>query len=757
MRYTFYLLVFTFLSFTIYAQQFTIKGRLLSDKTPIENATVYIGSTSKGVLSEKDGSFMITGIPLGKQQLLITRKGFMNYETEIISNAEGVIDLKDIHLLYDYLQLNSLVVTATRNNILRKDAPIVCNVLDKKIIDATQSVTLLEGLSFQPALRIENNCQNCGFSGLRMNGLESAYNQVLVDGRPIFNSLQGVYGLEQIPANLIERIEIIKSGGSALYGSSAVAGTVNIITKEPEVSDFYLNTNQALINGQSPDRSYMVGSNIITKQKNAGLSINAFHRNRKGWDMNGDGFSEIGKLQSSTIGLKTYIKPTDLSKITVNSYYIYEMRRGGNKFELPYHEADITEATTHNISNGGVTYEQYSKSKLSKFSVYTTIQLLKRDSYYGSGKDPNAYGNSQDKNFIGGLQYSGRLGMALAGHHTIVSGIEYNYDNLQDNAPSYKRFIKQTAKQTGIYLQDLYELTNKLNILIGARFDHHNFLAKPVISPRFNLLYKMNTDWQFRVGYAKGFRAPQVFDEDLHITQVGGKGTVISNAKNLNPEYSNAYTASLDFNKYYTDWATGFSIDGFYTRLTDVFILEELGKNNAGDLLIERRNGSGAKVLGITFNPKLSYKNKFDVQLGFTIQKSEYDSAVQWSKTVANTDKSFFRTPNKYGFYVFTWNISKTWGVNLSGVYSGTMKAPHFEGYINSDRLEKTPAFFENNFKADYNIALLKNYTCTISAGIQNYLNSFQKDFDKGEKRDAAYIYGPSRPRTFFMGVKFAF
>ncbi|MCK0205650.1 TonB-dependent receptor plug domain-containing protein, partial [Ornithobacterium rhinotracheale] len=140
---------------------------------------------------------------------------------------------------------------------------IVCNLLDDRILHATQSVTLSEGLNFQPALRMEDNCQNCGFNSLRMNGLEGAYSQILIDGRPIYNSLQGVYGLEQIPANMIDRVEVVRSGGSALYGSSAIAGTVNIITKEPINNRAYISTNQAYIGGKSADRTYMAGADVV--------------------------------------------------------------------------------------------------------------------------------------------------------------------------------------------------------------------------------------------------------------------------------------------------------------------------------------------------------------------------------------------------------------------------------------------------------------------------------------------------------------
>lgn len=738
---------------TIYGQIYSISGQVLGTKNePIIGANILVSGTKQAAAASSAGNFVLEKIIPGNYTLKITAVGYISKEISVtVQNSDEAIG--KIILQEDFLQLEQVVVTTTRNEIRRKDAPIVCNIIDDKILKATQSIVLAEGLSFQPALRIENNCQSCGFNSLRMNGLEGAYSQILVDGRPIFNSLQGVYGLEQIPANMIERVEIVRSGGSALYGSSAVAGTVNIITREPTENSTYLNTNQAFIDGSSPDRTYMVGTDYVTEDRKVGVTLNAFNRNRSEWDSNGDGFSEIGQLKATSIATKAYYKPTELSKITFNAYSIHEFRRGGNKFEIPPHEADIAEQLTHNILNGGLTYEQYSKSKDHKFSTYLNYQTLKRDSYYGSNQDINAYGDSEDNSMVGGFQYTGKLGKFAGGTHTFVSGIEVNHNNLKDNAPSYDRFINQTANQVGIYVQDVIEIANKFNILLGGRFDHHNLVGEPILSPRANILYKLNNDLQLRVGYARGFRAPQVFDEDLHISQVNGGGSVIRNSNNLTPEYSNAFSASVDFNKYYKDWSVGLTIDGFHTRLTDVFILEEQNVTDNGDLLLERRNGDGATVTGFTINPKLQYKDKFSMQLGLTIQQSFYDKPVQWSESIENKSKRFFRTPDNYGFYVLTWNPIEKVTLNLSGVYTSSMLAQHFAGFIENDVLETTPSFFENNFKIDYAPTLKGKFGITFTAGIQNFTNAYQSDFDLGVNRDSAYIYGPGRPRTFFVGT----
>ena len=129
----------------------------------------------------------------------------------------------------DLIALDGVVVSANRSETTRRMAPTLVNVMDVKVFENTNSSTLSQGLNFQPGVRVENNCQNCGFQQVRINGLDGPYTQILIDSRPIFSALAGVYGLEQIPANMIERVEVMRGGGSALFGSSAIAGTINII------------------------------------------------------------------------------------------------------------------------------------------------------------------------------------------------------------------------------------------------------------------------------------------------------------------------------------------------------------------------------------------------------------------------------------------------------------------------------------------------------------------------------------------------
>lgn len=155
---------------------------------------------------------------------------------------------------------------------------------------------------FQAGLRVETNCQNCGFQQVRINGLDGPYTQLLLDGKALFSSLNGVYGIEQIPAGMIERVEVMRGGGSALYGANAIGGTVNIITKEPLNNLFMISHNLIAIGNSAYDNTTSLNASLINGQRNAGLYIFGTSRHRQHYDHDGDHFSEIGELKLTTLG-----------------------------------------------------------------------------------------------------------------------------------------------------------------------------------------------------------------------------------------------------------------------------------------------------------------------------------------------------------------------------------------------------------------------------------------------------------------------
>lgn len=728
-----------------------VKDSKSGEHIPFINVT--INNTVIGTATDQTGHYFLKNLPAGKFTLKASGVGYKTVEKEVEIKAGKTIE---VNFLTEEtsMSLNEVVVSANRNETNRKDASVIVGVLSPKIFLATNSVCMADGLSFQPGVRVENDCNNCGFSQVRINGLEGQYSQILIDSRPIFSALSGVYGLEQIPVNMIERVEVVRGGGSALYGSSAIAGTINIITKEALNNTFSAAYNLQQT-GNAPDHSVNLNTSIVSTDNKAGMYLYGTYRNRLPYDQNGDGFSEVTKLLNHTIGMRSFYRLNSQSKLTLEYHNINEFRRGGNDFYLPPHETDITEQLEHEINGGGLAYNWFSPDSKHKINAYTSLQNVQRKSYYGVKKDLNAYGNTANTTAVGGVQYVHNFDKLLFMPSEFTTGFEYQYDNIDDRMPGYNRFLKQTTQTTGLFLQNEWK-NNRFNILIGGRFDKHNLLDKVVVSPRVNLKYNFTKDLNWRGSYAAGFRAPQAFDEDLHIDAVGGTMKLIEIADNLRPEYSHTFSSSFDYYFKVGNVESNLLIEGFTTLINDIFILVDQGQNATGQTIMLRQNGSGARVSGINLEGKVAPFPKYQLQFGYTMQQSLYNAPERWSNDANVTaQRKMLRTPSNYGYFSMSYNITKKFLLNATGTYTGSMLAPHFAGYIVADRLETTPSFFDMNLKATYDFRL-SGVGVQVSGGVKNIFDSYQQDLDKGVLRDAGYVYGPSIPRSLFIGLKFS-
>ena len=716
-------------------------------------ATVMILGTNRGAVSNEEGQFEFRKLAAGKYTLRVQVMWYKTQEKTITVSAEAT---SVVHFQMEEVSFTTdeVVVSANRNEVSRKAAPVVVNVMSAKLFETVNSTDLAKSLNFQSGLRVENNCQNCGFPQVRINGLEGPYSQILINSRPIISALSGVYGLEQIPVNMIERVEVVRGGGSALFGANAVGGTINIITKDPINNSFQVASTMSNMNGKSWEQ-YMGGNvSLVAKDNSYGIALYETYRNRNPYDADGDGFSELGKLNMNTFGMRAYYRPNYFSRINVEYHTTNEFRRGGNKFNLQPHEADITEQTKHIINSGGVSYDRYWGEK-HKMSVYGSVQHTDRNSYYGAQKDMNAYGKTNDLTWVVGGMYVGNMDRCLFAPATFTGGVEYQSNSLHDVMTGYHRDMQQDVRIAGGFVQNEWRL-NRWTMLVGARLDKHNLIDHPIFSPRVNFLYKPNDNLQARLTYSTGFRAPQAYDEDLHVTAVGGEGVQIRLADGLREERSNSFSGSVDWSFPMGHWQSNILLEGFYTDLHHVFVLEDIGEDQNGDKIKERRNGSGAKVYGVNLDAKVAHGREAQLQLGFTVQRSRYNRAEVWTSEgeEEQTTKRMPRTPDYYGYFTFTSAPLKNFDFSLSGTYTGKMIVPHMAGYIEKSRMEHTPQFMDLNLKLNYTFVLKDHIKMQVNGGVQNIFNSFQKDLDKGEFRDAGYFYGPTQPRTYFVGIK---
>jgi len=777
-----FLLLFTLHTLTAYSQAAPpepicqLNGTISAEGEPLPFATITINNTTLGAASDLEGAFELDHIPEGEYLLKAQAIGFKPVEKVIRFEAGKIVNVR-FELESDVLGLEQVVVTADRKETKRTEASVIVNTVTPRVLQNTESISVGEGLNYVPGLRLENNCQNCGFTQVRMNGMDGAHSQVLINNRAIFSNLAGVYGLELMPASMIERIEVIRGGGSALYGSNAVAGTINLITKDPLSNSYDISTQYSSIGigtGESTTSDYSANMNatIVSEDKKTGLALFGFMRSKDPYDANGDGFSEIAQMNNLTLGARFNHRIDYRSKITLDFIRMNEERRGGDRFDYPKHEANIAEAVDHKITTTALTYERFVGTG-SMWSVYGSSQNVDRASYYGANQSLADYGQTNGLTYNIGTQFKSDFG-----DNSIVTGIEAVNDVLEDYKLGYldietgehipNTLITDQKKSVyGVFAQYDRKL-GKVKVSLGARFDRYEITdleqkegnnSGNVFSPRMNVLWDILPELQWRASYSQGYRAPQVFDEDLHIETSGSRKVVHANDADLKEETSHSYMTSLDFNRKFGTWNFGLLAESFYTSLNDAFAsTPEFDESTGVTTYIRSNDENGATVKGVNFELTASPSNKIYLKAGYTKQTSTFGSEQELG------EKDFLRTPNDYGFFSFDYDFIPNLCLIATGTYTGKMKIAYYGNNFTADdnviiqddiedAIRTTPSFFDLGLKAEYQIKF-GGLPFKFFGGVKNIFNSYQNDFDSGIERDPAYIYGPLNPRTIYCGVK---
>ena len=731
-----------------------IAGHVLDAHTRehLSFVNVQVEGTALGCLTDESGHFYLKNLPEGELTIVFSMMGYETEKRTVTLRRDTLVEM-NVAIAETSFMIDNVVVTANKYETKQREVATIVNVIPPLIIESTTSNSMADVLNFQTGLRVEETCSNCGVPQIRINGLEGQYTQILMDSRPIFSSLASVYGLEQLPAGMVDRIEVIRGGGSALYGANAIAGVVNIITKEPSRNSFNISNTSAFTQTGTYDINTNMNASVVSENQKAGLFLFGVQRNRKQYDRDNDGYSDIPHLNSTTVGFRSYFKTSDYSKITAEYHHTTEFRRGGYGIDsLQPHESPLTEQLKHNIDAATAKWDMYTADNKHFVSVYTSFQHIARDSYFGTNYNPNAYGKSTDIVSVTGAQYRFSYPCGIM-NADLSAGAEYSYNQLRDQILGYDRNTLQRVHLGGGYIQNEWK-NKQWSILVGGRLEQHSLLEKTVFSPRANIRYTPIEPIILRLSYASGYRAPQIYEEDLHVGAVGGEVSLISLDENLKPEYSHSISGSIDMYKRFGKWDLNLTLEGFFTQLNDVFTLVENGHDAQGNLLLTRTNASGARVAGMNIEAKVGFGHLLTFQAGYTYNHSRYIEPLQWSENPnIAPQRRMFRTPDHYGYFLCNIEPVKHFHIVTNGKVTGNMLVQHFAGYVQEDEEVTTPTFFEWDIKLCYDIPLYKHYTLEINAGVKNILDQFQSDLDKGMDRDAGFIYGPATPRTFFAGI----
>lgn len=720
--------------------------------TPIPGATVEIIEISATGMTNEDGGFAFESLPIQPLSIRATADGYYPSNPTLIKVSEVTGLRIEITLILREPVTESVVVTGTRTEHLQVDAPVrTAVVTTHDIRERKAAVNLAETLTATVAgVRVENTCQNCAATGIRLNGLESKYTQILEDGLPTMSSVSMVYALDQIPTEFVESIEVVKGGASALYGPNAVGGVINLIRREPHANSFVVSSGSGWQYGRPTQSVGFVGQ---AGKLPGGFAADCYFSGQRHSqiDRDRDGFSDLPRRDSLAGGATVFRRFREgKARLTVGGNVLTDYRRGGDHFDLEPHQTWLTESADTFRSNGFLRWN-HTASPSTFYTLASSFSQLKRDTYYGAGFDPNAYGHTKNPLLAADAQVGRQTG-----RHALMAGFQFLGERVRDHVVAYDRHFDEDFRNTGFYVQDEFQPSNRIALVAGLRIDKSNTLSHPVVSPRGNVRIGLSDRWNVRFGISTGFRAPVIFDEDLHVAAVGGQGFVIENSPDLKEERSLSWTTSLDYVGSFRELPFQVGVNFFSTTLDYVHVLEEAPVPDGGFRKFLRRNAPGSYLRGLELDFNWSLHRRVSVRAGGTFQLARY--------CVPEPEFSsfrYFRTPSRYGFTAADIVLPKDFSVYTDVEFIGTMLVPHYAGYIPEDRLEQTPSF------AVWSVKLGREFCfgspqdifakVRFYAGVDNMFDSYQPDLDRGPLRDSRYMYGPRMMRTLSFGIMASF
>ncbi|MFW5758766.1 MAG: TonB-dependent receptor, partial [Bacteroidota bacterium] len=477
----------------------------ISKDEHIPFATISIKNTNKGTTADGSGHFKMANLPLGKNTVVVQAMGYKSQEREITMEEGKAVNIF-FELEDDVLNLEQVVVTGTRTEHFIKDVPVRTEVITSKGIQNKNASNLYQALEGTPGIRVENQCQSCNFTMIRMQGLGAEHTQVLINGQPMYSGLAGVYGLQQISTIDIDKIEVVKGAGSALYGSGAIAGAINIITKEPS---FIPLTTLDVQLGSYNTNKYDINSAIRNEKGNIGLSVYAQRYTEGAIDQTGAGMNRTEVMQQDGIsdrvmtnltnaGFGLYIDDAIMEndQLIIRGKSIFEKREGGvmedDYFRNPL--TDGTENVTTDRYEASLSYNKkiQNNSKINYSLTYVNHNRnATNDTYLGDYMETHGQNVpdlrdmrpylANENSFTSTLSFHSKMGK-----HNINAGVQAFVDDLQESGmyivvdqnsdfygESYRSLADKYAREVGFFIQDEWTATKKLTLVPGLRFDWH--------------------------------------------------------------------------------------------------------------------------------------------------------------------------------------------------------------------------------------------------------------------------------------------
>ncbi|MGB0862681.1 MAG: TonB-dependent receptor [Saprospiraceae bacterium] len=735
------------------AQSYSIKGQVMSKEEAIPFATVSLKNTTIATTTNLEGFFELSNLENDTYELLISNVGYKSFYKKIDFNASNSIDLGQISLQEDIFGLTEVVVTGTMKETFVGDSPIKVDVITSKYLEQTVSPTnLVEAIQMVNGVQEVTACGVCFTNSISINGLPGPYTAVLIDGAPMFGNLASVYGLNGIPTTIIDRFEVIKGPSSTLYGSEAVAGVINIITKKPE--------NQPLVAVDIMGTSHLESFGNLSFSPRIGdyygtIGLNYAYIDNFD-DKNGDGFSDVINMDRVSIFTKWQKKRTDKKQSTIAAKLYYEDRRNGV-------EAFLTDRAYQELRGDDAVYgESIYTNRLEVFGKYelpTNENLTLNYSY--SYHDQDSYYGSDNYLATQHIGFTNFVWNKIIGNHDLLGGLTLRYQYYDDNTVATTLNGKNQADNQfipGVFLQDEWLLSDKFTTLLGARLDHYDEHGL-IFAPRVNLKYKPEPWTTFRLNFGTGFRVVNLFTED-HAFISGNRSVEI--LEDLEPESS--YNLSLNFNHIFNIKNTqgSLDVDAYYTYFQNAIFPDY----NDPTKIIYANSDGFAVTRGISLSLNQQFGFPLSYNIGFNLQEA-FQTETNNNGDKVSTDIEFapsWSSVASLSYKIKPIKLDIAYTIN----FTGQMQLPEvFDLDANGNPLEEArpttsePFAFQNlqitkTLKKDWKVFVgiqnLFNYTQQTSPLIgyndPNNAVGFSPYFD------TSYAYAPIHGREIYIGVK---
>jgi outer membrane receptor for ferrienterochelin and colicins len=765
----------------------TITGIVKDSETgmALPGVSVQLEGTSLGDVADLNGFYEISCRTPGQYTIIVSAVGYKTLTKNIVVSDSQSLEF-DFELTQTPLETSGIVVTGTRTPRYIKEVPVFTEVITHASIEDKSAHNLFEALEGESGVRVEQQCQACNFSILRMQGLGADHTQVLIDGQPVYSGLASVYGLQQLSTADIDRIEVVKGAGSALYGSNAVAGAINIISSVPlktqgqigiEIGDHGTNKYQMTAGARQDQVSI-----FLFAQQSRGDEIDETGDiNAPGGIDEPDGWIDRVRSNVKNAGFNLFIDDViDSDQLVLRGRVMNETRQGGwltdNLFENPF-----APGTERIITDGYTVQLDYHTWLPSGNEISADISLTRHQRNATNDTFLSDYEEAKgelppldlmrpyiaDENLlVATLNYV----HPLLHNHRLLTGIQLTRNELKENGKyldteteePYTSTSNKEAYEVGAYLQDEFQITDRLELVAGLRFDYHtsedNFRGsgdivpqgldpleynETTFNPRFAIKFEATDNLVLRSAVGTGFRVPYGFSEDLHLCSGSPR---VYKGGSLKPEKSRSYSITAD----YTELKWNASLNLYRTELKDAIAFAE-ADDEITDLgyTYQWENIDDAFVMGAEFSG--SYALMSDLALGVRFEhfKGEYDNPRDdWVGTeFEETSKKISRFPQTSGGFKFEYTPS-SWGFVLHADYKGKMYIDLSEPVDPADvKIHKTESFV--TFDAKLSKTLFNRYRVYVGAKNLTDYTQREKHID-----DAAFMYAPVYGRIVFGGLQ---